>query len=60
MSTALRKTSARSKAPATRGGNAPLELDPTLSFMRTLWALHHELRLGSKRNFLQVRAEVTM
>ncbi len=43
----LRKT--RSKAPTRREDNAPLALDATLSFMRTLWGLHHELRLGSKR-----------
>ena len=39
----VRKT--RSKTSA----RPPLELDDTLSFMRTLWGLHHEMRLGSKR-----------
>jgi DNA-binding MarR family transcriptional regulator len=49
MTAASRKTRARFQPPARRGEDAPLELDPTLSFMRTLWALDHELRLGSKR-----------
>jgi DNA-binding MarR family transcriptional regulator len=57
MSAALRRTNARPKAPSGRGGNAPLELDATLSFMRTLWGLHHELRLGSKR--MQTRFGLT-
>lgn len=49
MSAALRRTNARPKVRPGRGSDAPLELDATLSFMRTLWGLHHELRLGSKR-----------
>lgn len=44
---AARKT--RSKARAGHNSNAPLALDATLSFMRTLWGLHHEMRMGSKR-----------
>ena len=48
MSTQRKRPNTRSKVPA-GGVNAPLELDATLSFMRALWGLHHELRLGSKR-----------
>src|SRR5262245_57398860 len=52
---ALRRT--RSKAPTKPVHSAPLELDATLSFMRTLWGLHHEMRLGSKR--MQTRFGLT-
>ena len=57
MSTQRKRPTPRSHAPAGRAGNAPLELDATLSFMRTLWGLHHELRLGSKR--MQTRFGLT-
>lgn len=57
MSTRRKRPNTPSKVPAGRGGNAPLELDATLSFMRTLWGLHHELRLGSKR--MQTRFGLT-